>query len=154
MFNKFILLLVRILFSVGFINAAILKFWNWQKIEDIIITSLTNWQNLCTFPPFKAFFGSLIPWSSVIHAIPTSLELLGGLMLLFGFRDRIAACLLILFMVPDTTFLFHPFWFFSDGLRQEQMMNFFKNFAEVGALILIAINGLKFKSSRNPELSA
>lgn len=64
------------------------------------------------------------------------LELAGGLSVLLGFKARIGALLLILFLVP-TTLIFHNFWALEGTERQMQMIHFMKNLAILGGLFLV-----------------
>ncbi len=57
-------------------------------------------------------------------------QLLGGISLILGFKQRWGAILLILFLIP-TTLVFHPFW--ADG---GETTAFLKNLALVGGLLM------------------
>lgn len=62
------------------------------------------------------------------------IQLLGGLSLLLGFKTRVGAALLLLFLVP-TTAIFHDFWNYIDPMEQKlQMIMFMKNLAIAGGL--------------------
>lgn len=61
--------------------------------------------------------------------------LVGGLSILFGFKSRIGAILLIIFLVP-TTFVFHNA--FTDP---NELNAFLKNFGLVGAMLFIFYYG-------------
>lgn len=63
------------------------------------------------------------------------LEVGGGLMLVLGFKARLGALALILFIVPVTV-LFHPFW--SDPA---QMTSFWKNVAIAGGMLYVVAHG-------------
>src|SRR5260221_9967760 len=72
-------------------------------------------------------------------AVPASglLALLGGLSILFGYRARIGAWMLVLFLVP-VTFMMHRFWGIGDPqAAQMQMINFMKNMSMLGGALLI-----------------
>ena len=63
-------------------------------------------------------------------------ELVGGLLLLIGYKTRIAAVALIVFLIP-ATLIFH-----ASGLpAQEQMVQTLKNLAILGALVAFVANG-------------
>lgn len=66
------------------------------------------------------------------------LALLGGVSILFGYKARIGAWLLVLFLLP-TTFMMHPFWnsqdFYSATMEQ---LCFMKNLSLLGGALLIA----------------
>lgn len=63
-------------------------------------------------------------------------ELVGGLSLLLGFKARIGALLLIVFIIP-ATLIFHNFWTLEGMERQIQMIMFMKNLAILGGLLLV-----------------
>lgn len=66
---------------------------------------------------------------------------LGGISILFGYKARIGAWLIILFLLP-TTFMMHPFWNSQDfyPATMEQLC-FMKNLSLLGAALLIAYFG-------------
>jgi len=65
---------------------------------------------------------------------------LGGLSLLFGFKARFGALLLVIFLLAVTP-VFHSFWNVPAAQVQEQMGNFMKNFALLGGLLFIMAYG-------------
>lgn len=62
-------------------------------------------------------------------------ELLGGLSLLIGYKTKLGALVLFLFLIP-TTLIFHTE--FSD---QTQVIMFMKNLAVMGGLLLLVSQG-------------
>jgi putative oxidoreductase len=76
---------------------------------------------------------------ALIGAIAFSI--LGGLLVITGFWARFGALLLFLFLVPATIF-FHDFWNLTDPeKKQQQMSDFLKNVAMMGAMLFILANG-------------
>ncbi|MFT7541601.1 MAG: putative oxidoreductase [Gammaproteobacteria bacterium] len=71
----------------------------------------------------------LLLWGAI------AFELLGSLSVLFGFKARIGAALLLIFLIP-ATLIFH----FELGV-QEQMIQVMKNAAIGGGLLLVATYG-------------
>ena len=61
--------------------------------------------------------------------------LVGGLSILFGFKARWGAILLILFLIP-TTFVFH-----NPVADPKELNSFLKNFGLIGAMLLIYYYG-------------
>ncbi|MEX2515216.1 MAG: DoxX family protein [Candidatus Paceibacterota bacterium] len=61
---------------------------------------------------------------------------LGGLGIVLGAFPQLAILLLILFLLP-TTFMMHDFWNAEGQEKQMEMINFTKNLALVGALIML-----------------
>lgn len=63
---------------------------------------------------------------------------LGGLGVLLGTFPQLAILLLILFLIP-TTFMMHDFWNAEGQEKQMEMINFTKNLALVGALLMLLV---------------
>ena len=67
--------------------------------------------------------------------------LAGSLSVITGYRARIGASLLLVFLVL-ATFYFHNFWAIAEAqAQQEQMIHFMKNLSMMGAMLLIIANG-------------
>lgn len=64
----------------------------------------------------------------------------GGLSVVVGYRARLGAALLLVFLAL-ATFFFHDFWNFEGQAQQEQMIQFMKNLALMGAFLLLIANG-------------
>lgn len=67
-------------------------------------------------------------------------ELGGGLSVLLGFKARWGALALICFLIP-ATLIFHNFWAFTGAEQRMQMINFMKNLAIMGGLLLVVLRG-------------
>jgi len=73
--------------------------------------------------------------------VPTILiELGGGLMLIVGYRARLAAAAIFLFLIP-VTLVFHNFWAASPVEMQMQSINFMKNLGIMGGMLFIVAYG-------------
>jgi putative oxidoreductase len=67
--------------------------------------------------------------------------LAGSLSVITGYRARIGASLLLVFLVL-ATYYFHNFWAITEAkAQQEQMIQFMKNLSLMGAMVLIIANG-------------
>lgn len=78
-----------------------------------------------------------VPFASL--AVPASglLALAGGLSILLGYRAKLGAWALVLFLVP-VTLMVHPFWTSSDPEEKRlQLTMFMKNLSLIGAALLI-----------------
>ena len=85
---------------------------------------------------FAAAQGVPLAWI----AVPLSglLALSGSLSILLGYRARLGAWLIILFLVP-VTFTMHKFWAVTDPtMANMQMINFMKNVEIIGGALLIS----------------
>ena len=69
-------------------------------------------------------------------AITLLIEIGGGLLLLTGFQARYAALVIAPWLVP-VTLVFHNFWAVP-AQQQDQMINFLKNLAIIGGLLVTA----------------
>ncbi len=79
-----------------------------------------------------------VPLANVAVPVAGALALLGGLSILLGYKARIGAWLLVLFLVPVTVMM-HRFWGLTDPMAATmQMVNFMKNAALTGAALMIA----------------
>lgn len=78
-----------------------------------------------------------------ITVIVTGLMLaIGGLSLLFNVKMIIGVWILVAFMVPVTVIM-HPFWKEKDPImRMNDRINFLKNVAILGSLLIIASLGI------------
>jgi putative oxidoreductase len=83
------------------------------------------------------------------HGVPAAPGLLvgatvflvaGSLSVVLGFRARIGAALLLVFLVLATYF-FHNFWALEGPQPQAEMVQFLKNLSMMGALVFLIANG-------------
>lgn len=81
-----------------------------------------------------------IPNADVLVYVAGAAELLGGLALAFGFLARLGALGLILVMIP-IQFFFHAFWTMEGAEAKTQMVQFMKNLAVIGGLLLLVAHG-------------
>jgi len=77
--------------------------------------------------------GLLVPLSGII-------AIAGGLSIALGYKAKIGAWLIVIFLVP-VTFTMHNFWAIQDPMQKiGEMVNFTKNMALIGcALMFLAI---------------
>jgi putative oxidoreductase len=81
-----------------------------------------------------------LPAPGVAIALAAAVELACGLAILAGFKTRFAAWLLFLYLIP-VTYFFHNFWAVQGQEQQTQMVNFLKNAAIMGGLLVLSVNG-------------
>lgn len=78
-----------------------------------------------------------VPLASVAVPVSGALALLGGLSILLGFRAKIGAWSIVLFLVGVTPMM-HKFWAVIDPMMyQIQFIMFMKNLAMLGGALLI-----------------
>lgn len=117
---KYVLLLGRVLFSLIFIVKAV------HHCSGVAIDHALT-------------MGVPVPYLFV--PLAGILSFLGGVSILLGFKARIGAWLLFLFLVP-ITLVMHRFWEAQEGIiAMLQHFCFMKNVSLIGAVLMIAYFG-------------
>jgi len=153
--QKFIAFVGRIFLSLVFILSGLAKIMNWQGTEQAVTKAVvelkTAYQGMIGM---QNFLEGILNWAPTLVAIAVVFELLGGLLVFLGFKVRLGAFLLLLFIAP-TTFIFHHFWLLQGPERELQMIMFLKNLSVFGGVLLVLAfgKGTKEKSAgeRRPE---
>jgi len=82
-----------------------------------------------------------IPQPKLMLAGAIVFLLAGSLSVITGYRARIGASLLLVFLIL-ATYYFHNFWALAEAkAQQEQMIQFMKNLSMMGAMLFIIANG-------------
>lgn len=81
-----------------------------------------------------------MPMVEVLLAITIVIEIGAALMLILGWKAKIGAALLFLWMIP-VTFLFHNFWAMPAADQQLQTIMFMKNLGLMGGMLYIMAFG-------------
>lgn len=119
---KITLLAGRILFSMIFLMSGVMHFVKFSETVG-----------------FAASKG--VPMPGIGTFVATLLMLAGGLSVLLGYKAKIGAVLLVVFLVP-TSFMMHAFWAASDPMMmQMEMASFMKNMSMAGGALIIAYFG-------------
>jgi len=78
-----------------------------------------------------------VPAAKIVVPIAGVLILLGGLSVLFGYKAKLGAWLIVLFLIP-VTLTMHQFWAAPDpAMHAAQLQNFLRNTSMLGAALLI-----------------
>lgn len=145
--------LARFLISAIFLAGAIHKILNWSDAEKNLMNVLCDWQFQVGFSDqAQDCFAALVPWTPLLLVIATLFELVGGLLLLLGVREKLGATLLVLFLIP-ATILFHSFWFLDGPARELQIVMVMKNLAILGGLFLVLLHGAEGESGGGSDFS-
>ncbi|MGE4233036.1 MAG: DoxX family protein [Bacteriovoracia bacterium] len=117
-------LLGRVLLSLIFIFSGLSKIVNFSGTSEMIA------QKGLPFSPFFLFLAILF-------------EVVGGVCLLTGYKGRIGALLLAVFLVPATLLFHFAAAFDSTGAltNQGEMIQVMKNLAILGGLLMVFSNG-------------
>ena len=77
-----------------------------------------------------------LPFPDLVLVATIAIELIGGAMLITGFRAKWAALGLAIFLVP-VTLVFHAFWSADAATFNDQLTAFLKNAAIFGGMLLV-----------------
>lgn len=99
------------------------------------ITKVMNFSGMVAFMASKG-----MPMPNVMIAGALVVEILGALCLITGFQTRIAALIMFLYLIP-ATLMFHNFWAMQGAMRADNQINFLKNLAIMGGLLMAAAYG-------------
>lgn len=79
-----------------------------------------------------------VPFASILVPLSGIVALIGGLSILLGYRAKLGAWLIAVFLFP-VTLMMHRFWTVQDPMMaQMQMIMFMKNVSMLGAALLIS----------------
>jgi len=82
-----------------------------------------------------------VPFARLLVPLAGLISLAGGLSVILGYRAKIGAWLLILFLVPVTVMM-HNFWAVKDSMMAQIQLGFFlANLSRIGGALLIAYFG-------------
>jgi len=82
-----------------------------------------------------------VPLANIAVPISGVMAILGALSILFGYKAKYGAWLIVLFLIPVTLFM-HRFWGLSDSqMAMMQQTNFIKNTSILGGALLITYFG-------------
>ena len=138
--------IARFFISAIFLASAVNNILHWHETEKNLMGILCDWQMYIGFHEgAQHCFSFLTPWAPVLLGIATLFNLVGGLLILLGVREKLGAALLVLFLIP-VTILYHQFWFIDGPARELQTIMFLKNLAILGAMILILLHGGQARS--------
>ena len=102
---------------------------------------ISGWGKITGFAGTAGYMesaGMSFPQLLLVGAI--IVELGGGLMLLFGWKARVAALAMFLFIIP-ATLIFHNFWAADAANAQNQMIHFMKNVTIMGGMLYVMAFG-------------
>ena len=81
-----------------------------------------------------------LPMAEVLLAITIVIEIGAALMIIAGFKARLGAAALFLWMIP-VTFLFHNYWAMPADQQMIQQIMFMKNLGLMGGMLYIMAFG-------------
>jgi putative oxidoreductase len=113
----------RVLLSLIFLGAGFAKISEWSATAGMMLAKG-------------------MPEVPLLLTLTIVVEVAGGLAVLSGVGARAAAVTLALFLVP-ATLVFHDFWHYQGAEFEAQQVNFMKNLAIMGGLLVLAGRGTR-----------
>ncbi len=136
----------RLMISIIFLLSAFgNKILNFSSVADLMAAQGMPQDEILGIPAHKYLLCGAIVFL-----------ILGGLSVAAGFKARLGACMLLLFLA-GATYYFHDFWNAEADQKPTEMIQFLKNLALSGTMLFIIANGAgpgsldqrkKFKSKR------
>jgi putative oxidoreductase len=119
--SRYTSLIGRILLSIVFLLSGVMK--------------VTAFSQMLPFMQAKGF-----PLPGVCLGIAAAIELIGAALLITGYQARLSAWVLLVYLIVATV-VFHNFWAAKGMEQQTQLINFLKNLAIMGGLLMVAAFG-------------
>lgn len=104
-------------------------------LTSAIGNKIPNFQQIVQF-----MVGEGVPAPKVMLAGAIVFLILGSMLVILGWKARWGATMLLVFLVLAAYF-FHDFWTMQGDALQEQMIQFMKNLALMGAMVFVIANG-------------
>jgi putative oxidoreductase len=106
-----------------------------------LIFVISGWGKLTGFAAATGYIASKgLPVPEVLAALAIALELGGGLALMLGFKTRLAALAIAVFMVVITP-IFHNYWNAPAAEVMDQQIHFLKNVSIIGGILMVMAFG-------------
>jgi len=109
-------------------------------IARILLAALFIWSGFGKLTGFEGLASGIaakgLPMPTVLAALTVAMELGGGILLLIGLRTRWIALLFVLFLLVITP-MYHDFWNAAAGAIMSQKINFMKNVAIAGGMLMV-----------------
>jgi putative oxidoreductase len=132
-------------FAVNTEAAALTPAQNAMALVGRVLIALlfipSGWGKIAGFSGLVGYINSKgVPFPELCAAIAIATELGLGLLLLVGFKARWVGLLMAIFVIVITP-IFHNYWAVPEAQVMAQKMNFFKNYAIAGGLLMVAAFG-------------
>lgn len=120
----------RLMIAVIFLLSALgNKIWNFSNVAELMASKGMPQNIILGIPAHKYLLCGAIVFL-----------IIGGLSVALGFKARLGAFMLLLFLVA-ATYYFHDFWNAESDKQPAEMIQFLKNLALSGTMLFIIANG-------------
>lgn len=131
----------RIFLSLLFIVFGISSIVNWDISYTDLDSALVNWQMYSGNTEFiGAILDQVVNYVPILLAVGIFLQIIGGLLVFIGFKPRLGALMLILYLF-FATLIYFPFWFYEGTQMSFNFVLFLKNISILGGLFLVLPGG-------------
>jgi putative oxidoreductase len=111
------------------------------RILLMVLFVLFGWSKLTDFSGTVAYMASEgLPFPTLAAAVVVLMEFFVGVAIVLGFYTRPLALLLALYTL-GTALIGHHYWTMAGADRMANMINFYKNIAIIGGLLLLCVTG-------------
>lgn len=124
--------LARVLLPLLFVVEGVGKFANMSVFADMLQRS-----SLPQYVPLEFLGPSRF---LVLGYLVAAVEVVGGLMIMLGYRTRLAAIGLVLFTIA-AILIAHPFWLLEGRVRAIELTNALKNLSIIAGLLFLVAAG-------------
>ena len=153
MSSRIIIGIGRICISIIFILIGVSAIFQWDVARLELSNALSNWKLYVGQTDVLAeFIETLITVIPLLIILGISLQVLGGALLFFGIYVRLAAFLLVVYVICMTV-TYQYFWFLKGGAMSRSLVLFLKNLAILGGLLGYLGYGGKNSSSKEEIIS-
>ena len=136
----------RIFLSIIFILFGVSSGMNWDVSYTDLDAAIVNLQMYSgNFQFIGTFLDQIVSYTSVILAFGIFFQVVGGLLVFFGIKQRLGATFLSIYII-SATLIYYPFWFYEGEQFTANLILFLKNLAMLGGLFLL-FGGRKMYSS-------
>lgn len=150
--QKLLIVVGRICLSLIFLLSGIGKLIHWHETEQSLVNAINDLLNHTQIDWLHNLLNGLLPWTGELLILAVIFELLGGILVFSGYRPRLGALILAVFLIP-TTLLCHHFWLLQGNDQEFQMVLFLKNLSIFGGLLILLASDTG-KSCSNSKSSA
>jgi len=109
-------------------------------LARVLLASIFIWSGFGKLTDFTGVVGGIaakgLPMPTVLAALAVAMELGGGILLLIGLRARWIGLLFVIFLLVITP-IYHDFWNAAADAVMSQKINFMKNIAIAGGMLMV-----------------
>ena len=127
----------RIFLSIIFIIFGGSSIANWDVAYTDLDAAIVNWQMYKgNIQAVGSLLDVLTGYIQFLLGLGIFLQVMGGLMVFFGYKVKIGALFLSLYMV-GSTLIYFPFWFYEGEQMTYNLVLFLKNVSIFGGILLL-----------------